>query len=50
MKNLNLKTIARLATAVLIFLVAALVMSRLVGDHGAPPPPPQPPHAAGATK
>ena len=45
----NRKTIARLALAALIFVVAALVLSRLVADHGAPPPPPQPPHV-GAPK
>lgn len=43
--NLKLRFLARLATAVLVFLVAALVVSRVAADHGAPPPPPQPPHA-----
>jgi hypothetical protein len=46
MKNINLKIVWR-ATVVLV--VAALITSRLVGDHSAPPAPPQPPHA-GATK
>ncbi|CDW96333.1 MULTISPECIES: hypothetical protein [unclassified Thiomonas] len=47
----NRKTITRAALAAIIFVVVALVASRMVGDHGALPAPPQPPHAhAGSAK
>ncbi len=49
MKNINLKIVWRATVAAVVLVVAALITSRLVGDHSAPPAPPQPPHA-GATK
>jgi len=48
MKNLKIKPFVKFLTVALVFLVAALVVSRLFTDHGAPPPPPQPPHAGAA--